>query len=277
MKGITTNSSQPTESNQIRNASAVTGRCGTSSPSHDASCVPTEVIEPLSPDAVVPSRLPGSDRGSQGTGACSMVVAAAVVFDLGGVLIDWNPEYLYRKVIPDADQRREFLTTICTPQWNREMDEGRSVPEAVAALSDANPGYEPLVEAWWARWPEMLGGEVPGTRTLVEALARTGLPLYALTNWSAETWPLGVQQYPFLEELFDGIVVSGQERIAKPDPQLFAILSDRFDLDPHTTAYVDDSSANIATASGLGYIAHLFTTADRLHGWLTEIGLLDAR
>ncbi len=205
-----------------------------------------------------------------------MVPAVAAVFDLGGVLIDWSPEYLYRKVIPDADKRREFLSTICTPQWNREMDEGRSVPEAVATLASASLGYEPLVEVWWTRWPEMLGGEIPGTLSLVEAIARAGRPLYALTNWSAETWPLGVQQFPFLEELFDGIVVSGQERIAKPDPRLFEILSKRFGLDPYATAYVDDSPANIATASSLGYITHLFTTADRLHSWLTEIGLLDA-
>lgn len=205
-----------------------------------------------------------------------MVPAVAAVFDLGGVLIDWSPEYLYRKVIPDADKRREFLSTICTPQWNREMDEGRSVPEAVATLASTSLGYEPLVEVWWTRWPEMLGGEIPGTLSLVEAIARAGRPLYALTNWSAETWPLGVQQFPFLEELFDGIVVSGQERIAKPDPRLFEILSERFGLDPYATAYVDDSPANIATASSLGYITHLFTTADRLHSWLTEIGLLDA-
>lgn len=205
-----------------------------------------------------------------------MVAATAVVFDLGGVLIDWSPEYLYRKLIPDADERREFLTTICTPQWNHEMDEGRSVPEAVAALAVAHPDYGALVGAWWTRWPEMLGGEIPGTRPLVEALARTGRPLYALTNWSADTWPQGVHHYPFIEELFDGIVVSGQERVAKPDPRLFEILNDRFDLDPHSTVYIDDSPANIVAASRLGYITHLFTTADLLHAWLTELGLLVA-
>ena len=205
-----------------------------------------------------------------------MVAVMAVVFDLGGVLIDWSPEHLYRKLVPDPDERREFLTTICTPEWNHEMDEGRSVPEAVAVLASAHPGDGSLVEAWWTRWPEMLGGEVPGTRSLVETIARTGRPLYALTNWSAETWPWGVQRFPFLEELFDGIVVSGQERVAKPDPQLFEILNDRFDLDPHSTVYIDDSPANIVAASRLGYITHLFTTADLLHVWLTELGLLAA-
>jgi len=201
---------------------------------------------------------------------------AAAVFDLGGVLIEWNPENLYRELIPDPDERHEFLTTICTPSWNHEMDAGRSVQKSVAVLAQAHPGDAALIEAWWSRWPEMLDGEIPGTRPLVEALARTGLPMYGLTNWSAETWPLGVQQYPFVEELFHGVVVSGQEQVAKPDPRLFEILNDRYDLDPGSTIYVDDSPANIDTADGIGYITHLFTTADRLRLWLNELGLLAA-
>ena len=209
-------------------------------------------------------------------GERSMAAVTAVVFDLGGVLVDWNPEYLYGELIPDPDERYEFLTTICTPQWNYEMDEGRSAPESVAVLADAHPDRRALIEAWWTRWPEMFGGEVPGARPLVEAIARTGRPVYALTNWAAETWPRGVKEFPFFEELFDGIVVSGQEGVAKPDPRVFEILNYRFDLDPFSTAYVDDSAANVATASRLGYITHLFTTADRLGLWLTEIGLLTA-
>ena len=200
----------------------------------------------------------------------------AAVFDLGGVLIDWSPENLYRDLIPDVDERHEFLTTICTPAWNTEMDAGRSVPESVAALAVAHPEHGTLIEAWWKRWSEMLNGEIPGTRPLVEAFARTGRPLYAITNWSAETWPLGVQAYPWVEELFAGIVVSGQEKVAKPDPRLFEILSGRYSLDPRSTVFVDDSQANVETAAGLGYITHLFTAADQLHLWLNEIGLLEA-
>ena len=199
----------------------------------------------------------------------------AAVFDLGGVLIDWNPGNLYRKLIPDADERHDFLTTICTPAWNAEMDAGRSVHQSVAALAASHPERATLIEAWWTRWPEMLNGEIPGTRPLVEALARTGLPLYAITNWSAETWPLGLQHYPFVEELFDGVVVSGQEEVAKPDRRLFGILNDRYRLDPKTTIFVDDSAANIETAAALGYITHLFTTADQLQLWLNQQGLLE--
>jgi 2-haloacid dehalogenase len=210
------------------------------------------------------------------SGGFPLVHVTAAVFDLGGVLIDWNPENLYREIIPDPDERREFLTTICSPAWNAEMDAGRSVHESVAALAAANPEQAALIEAWGARWIEMLNGEIPGTRSVVEALAQTGRPLYALTNWSAETWPQGVQRYPFVEELFDGIVVSGLEGVAKPDPRLFEILNRRYELDPSSTIFVDDSPANISTATDLGYVTHLFTTADRLHLWLDELGLLAA-
>ena len=198
-----------------------------------------------------------------------MVGAAAVVFDIGGVLIDWDPNHLYEKLIPDPELRRRFLTTVCTPEWNHEMDAGRSVSEAVMTLAAKHPNHAALIRAWWTRWPEMLGGEVPGTRRLAEELARAGRPLFALTNWSAETWPFGVKQYPFLEDLFDGVVVSGQERIAKPDPRLFEILNDRYRLTPHSTVYIDDSPANIESAAGLGYITHLFESADHLRDWLS--------
>jgi 2-haloacid dehalogenase len=198
----------------------------------------------------------------------------AVVFDIGGVLIDWNPEFLYTKLIRDPDERHAFLTSVCTPEWNHQMDQGRSVPEAVATLGDQYPEQAELIKAWWSRWPEMLGGEIPGSRRLAEALRCNEIPLFALTNWSAQTWPLGVQRFPFLVELFDGIVVSGQERIAKPDPRIFEILNQRYDLDPTTTAFIDDSTANIQTARGLEFFTHTFTTADRLGKWLHEHRLL---
>jgi 2-haloacid dehalogenase len=219
----------------------------------------------------------GPDEAAVDVEERSLEGVTAVVFDLGGVLVDWDREYLYRKLIPDADEREEFLTTICTMEWNHEMDEGRSVPEAVAELSAAHPDHAALIDAWWIRWPEMLGGEIPGTRSIAEALKRSGQPLYAITNWAFQTWPLGVESHPFLEELFEGIVVSGQEGIAKPDIELFEILRARYGLDPHTTIFIDDSPANIDSATELGYMTHLFTTADRLRVWLNQLGLLSAR
>jgi 2-haloacid dehalogenase len=198
----------------------------------------------------------------------------AVVFDIGAVLVDWNPEYLYAKLIPDEAERRWFLTEICTQEWNRSMDGGLSVRESVATLANAYPDHAELIHAWWDRWPEMLGAEIPGTRSIAQAISRSGLPVYALTNWSSETWPLGLAGFPFLGELFDGIVVSGHEGIAKPDPRLFEILSDRYGLDPATTVFIDDAPANVTTATALGYRAHRFTTAENLAAWLHELGVL---
>ena len=201
----------------------------------------------------------------------------AVVFDLGAVLVDWNPEYLYVKLIPDDAERRRFLTEICTLEWNYTMDGGPSVRGCVAALAAEHPDQADLVNAWWDRWPEMLGDEIPGTRAVAEAISASGMPLYALTNWSSETWPLGLARFPFLAELFDGIVVSGDEGVAKPDPRLFEIMNERYGLDPATTVFIDDSSTNVAAASALGYHAHLFTTAEDLAARLDELGVLPQR
>jgi 2-haloacid dehalogenase len=186
---------------------------------------------------------------------------AAAVFDIGGVLVDWNPRHLFDRLIADPEEREWFVTTVVSAEWNHAMDAGRSVDESIATLSDRFPDQRHLIEAWWTQWPEMLGDEVPGTRAIAETLKGSGLPLYALTNWSAETWPHGVGKFPFLGELFDGIVVSGREGVAKPDPQIFRILIDRFDLDPGTTFYVDDLPANVSVAAELGFVAHRFTSA----------------
>jgi 2-haloacid dehalogenase len=197
----------------------------------------------------------------------------AVVFDLGAVLVDWNPEYLYVKLIPDEAERRRFLTEVCTMEWNYSMDGGLSVRDSVAVLAGEHPDEADLINAWWDRWPEMLGTEIPGTRSIAEEISRSGMPLYALTNWSSETWPLGLAGFPFLGELFDGIVVSGDEGVAKPDPRIFEILNSRYALDPTATVFIDDSPTNVAAAAGLGYQTHLFTTAENLAAWLRVVGV----
>lgn len=189
---------------------------------------------------------------------------SAVVFDIGGVLVDWNPRHLFDRLIADPEEREWFVTTVVSAEWNHAMDAGRSLDESIATLSDRFPEQRHLIEAWRTRWPEMLGGEIPGTRAVAETLKGSGMPLYALTNWSAETWPHGVGKFPFLGELFDGIVVSGREGVAKPEPLIFRILIDRYDLDPGSTLYVDDLPANVAVATEMGFIAHHFTSADEL-------------
>ncbi len=186
---------------------------------------------------------------------------AAVVFDIGGVLVDWNPRHLFHQLIADPEELEWFVTTVVSAEWNHAMDAGRSLDESIATLSIRFPQQRHLIEAWRTRWPEMLGDEIPGTRAIAETLQGSGMPLYALTNWSAETWPYGVGRFPFLGQLFDGIVVSGREGVAKPDPRIFRILIDRFDLDPVTTLYIDDLPANVAVAAGMGFVAHRFTSA----------------
>ena len=198
----------------------------------------------------------------------------AVVFDLGGVLVDWNPEYLYSKLISDPTDRKMFLNEICTLEWNYAMDAGLSVREEVAKLAAGRPEYADLINAWWDRWSDMLGDEIPGTRAIAERISASGMPLYALTNWSAETWPLGLAGFPFLRDLFDGIVVSGDEGVAKPDPRLFEILKDRYSLAPETTVFIDDSPANVAAAAALGYRSHRFTRANDLETWLKDLDVL---
>ncbi|HET9006380.1 MAG TPA: HAD family phosphatase [Actinomycetes bacterium] len=201
-----------------------------------------------------------------------MAVKAAV-FDLGGVLIDWDPRYLYRKLLADEGEVEEFLATVCTPEWNAEQDRGRPFAEGVAELVERHPAHAAAIAAFHERWPEMLGGDIPGAVELLAELRATGLPLYALTNWSAETFVVARERFAFLD-WFDGLLVSGEERIIKPDPAIFELLLDRFGLDPGSTFYVDDSPANVAAAAALGLDAVRFTGPGQLRRDLAARRLL---
>ena len=187
----------------------------------------------------------------------------AVVFDLGGVLIDWDPRYLYRKLLADEAAVEEFLATVCTPEWNAELDRGRPFAEGVAELVERHPAHAAAIAAYHERWPEMLAGDLPGTVEVLAELRAAGVPLYALTNWSAETFALTRERFEFLD-WFDGLLVSGEEQITKPDPAIFRLLLDRFGLDPGATVFVDDSEANVAAARGLGLDAVRFTDPRQL-------------
>jgi 2-haloacid dehalogenase len=197
----------------------------------------------------------------------------AVVFDLGGVLIDWDPRYLYRKLLADEAAVEEFLATVCTPEWNAEQDRGRQFAEGVAELVERYPVHAAAITAYHERWTEMLGGDIGGTVELLAELRATGVPLYALSNWSAETFGIARERFEFLS-WFDGVLVSGEERMIKPDPAIFRLLLDRFGLDPQATFYVDDSPANVAAASELGFDAVRFTGPERLRRDLEIRGLL---
>jgi 2-haloacid dehalogenase len=201
------------------------------------------------------------------------VSTKAVVFDLGGVLIDWDPRHLYRKLLADEAAVEEFLATVCTPEWNAEQDRGRPFAEAVAELAERHPEHAAAIAAYHERWPEMVAGDVPGTVEVLADLRAAGVPLYALTNWSAETFAITRDRFEFLD-WFDGLLVSGEERMAKPDPAIFRLLLDRFGLDPAATVFVDDSEANVAAARGLGIDAVRFTGPEQLRRELSARRML---
>jgi 2-haloacid dehalogenase len=195
-----------------------------------------------------------------------------VVFDLGGVLIDWDPRHLYRTLFcGDHAAMERFLSEVCTPAWNQQQDAGRPWAEAVAVLQEQYPEYDELIRAYRLRWSEMVAGEIPGTVAILRALHAAGTPLYALTNWSQETFPIAQQRFDFLS-LFRGIVVSGSERLVKPDLAIYRLLVERFDLNPARCVYIDDSATNAAAATLLGMHAIRFTSPDALAGELCELG-----
>ena len=197
----------------------------------------------------------------------------SVVFDLGGVLIDWNPRHLYRKLFgADEAAMERFLAEVCTPDWNSRFDAGRPLAEGVAELVAVHPDQADLISAYQRRWPEMLGGAFEGTVAILGELRRAGLRTYALSNWSAETFQVTRPLYPFLEEM-DGILVSGEVKLGKPDPAIFREFLRRFDLAPENTVYIDDWDRNVAAATSLGMIAVRFVDAVLLRSELRLLGL----
>ena len=187
----------------------------------------------------------------------------AVLFDLGGVLVDWDPRHLYRRLFPDEAAMEVFLATVCTQDWNEEQDAGRRFCEGVELLIAQHPQHAAEIRAYDLRWAEMLGGPIKETVAMLAELRGRAVPLFALTNWSAEKFPLARARFGFLE-WFDGIIVSGEERIKKPDPRIFRLAIERFGLTPAQTLYVDDSTRNIAAAEQLGLCTHHFVEATAL-------------
>lgn len=196
----------------------------------------------------------------------------AVVFDIGGVLVEWDPRHLYRSLLSEHEMEA-FLGEICTLEWHAQHDRGVPFADSALELSARHPEHEALIRAWGERWDEMIPGSYPGTVAIVHELHRTGIVLAGLTNWPAETFPRAVERFPFLG-LLDPIVVSGREGIAKPDPALFRILIERASLDPLRTVYIDDAPANVTAASDLGFVALHYRTATDLRSELVGMGLL---
>ena len=196
----------------------------------------------------------------------------AVVFDLGGVLIDWDPRHVYRSEFADPAEMEDFLSRICTPGWHRAHDLGADVRESCERLARAHPGYRDAIMTWADRYEEMAAGVFGDTVTVLADVVSAGLPCYALSNMEADTFRVRCDRFPFMR-WFDGYVISGIEGVAKPDRQIFEVLIDRHSLNPASTAFVDDSAANVAVAGSLGLRALRFTSAQRLRQDLAALGV----
>lgn len=199
----------------------------------------------------------------------------AVIFDIGGVLVDWDPRHLYRSVFDDPRDMERFLGEICTPDWHAPHDRGEATVPSCADLAARHPEHADHIWAWALRSEEMVAGEVPGTTAVLEELVGARRRCYALTNMEAESYPRRRERFGFFD-LFDGVVVSGLEGVAKPDPEIFTRLLGRYSLDAGTTLFVDDNAVNVETAERLSMRTVQFESAGQLRDRLVALGLLDA-
>ncbi len=195
------------------------------------------------------------------------------VFDVGGVLLDWDPRHLYRKMFDDADAMERFLATVCTREWNLRLDAGRRYADGVAELVARFPDQADLIRAYDERWPEMIAGVIEGTVEILTTLQAGDRPVYAITNFSAEKFALSRALWPFLDA-FDGVVVSGEVKTLKPRPEIFRILFERHGLTPADCLFIDDVPANVAGAEAVGMHGHHFTSPENLRNDLEAAGIL---
>jgi 2-haloacid dehalogenase len=199
---------------------------------------------------------------------------AAGIFDLGGVLIDWNPRHLFRKLFPgDEEGMERFLAATVSPDWNREMDKGGFFHAGIAELKTQHPDQADLIQAYADRWPEMLGEVDKAVAQIVRDVRAAGLRVYAISNWSAETFSIAHAMVPELS-LFDDRVISGEERVVKPDPEIFLLACRRFGIQPSDAFFVDDIPENLGAARAVGMTAIQFTNADDLRQALATLSVL---
>lgn len=201
-----------------------------------------------------------------------MQTSLTPVFDLGGVFVDWNPLYLFRKLFDTEEEALWFHENVCTLGWNLEFDRGEKFAEGVAKLIPQHPKYWREIQAYDTRWPEMLGDIFEGTVAIHDELIAAKIPTYAITNFSWEKWIAMLEHWPFLEK-FNGVVVSGVEKLIKPDPRLFGIFCDRFGLSPSECVFIDDNEVNIVAARAFGMKAIHFTSPEQARAELIGLGL----
>jgi 2-haloacid dehalogenase len=192
---------------------------------------------------------------------------------VGGVLLDWNPRHLYRKLMTDEAEMEWFLAEVCSPAWHAPHDRGVSTASSCAELASRHPELSDLIWAWSRRSEEMIGGVDAGSVEVLREVRDAGLPCYALTNMEQETYPLRLERFPFLG-WFDGTVVSGLEGVAKPEPEVFIRLLERFGLTPNSTLMIDDTKENLETARKLGIQIVQFRSSRQLRAELEAVGVL---
>jgi len=197
-----------------------------------------------------------------------------IIFDLGGVLVDWQPEYVYNEVFKgDTKKVTWFLNTICTPEWNVQQDAGKLMATATEELVAQYPQYEKWIRIFYDRWPDMLKGSIPETVAILEQLkASQKYRIYALTNWSAETFHIALERFDFLQ-LFEGILVSGAEKMAKPDKDIYELCLSRFKINRKNAIFIDDSLPNIKGAETVGLESIHFKSAGQLKEALEKFGV----
>ena len=197
-----------------------------------------------------------------------------MIFDVGGVLLDWNPRHLYHKLFAgDEAAMEDFLATVCTSEWNRQQDAGRSCDEAASQLKAEHPDKAALIDAYYTRHLDMIAGPIEGTVTILATLRERGTRLFFLSNYAAETYPLALARFDFLS-WFDGGIVSGEHGVIKPDPAIYRLLIERHGIDPQRAIFIDDVAANAEAARPFGIHPIHFTSPEALRAELTVLGLL---
>jgi len=214
----------------------------------------------------------GVTRWRLNTGAVAGNKITAVAFDLGGVLLDWNPRHLYRQLFSDPGEMENFLTQVCTPQWHHAHDLGADVPASCRRLAALHPGYREMIMAWSDRGEEMVAGQFDPAVHLLGELKATGVRRYSLSNMEPHTFRIRSVRFPFMA-WFDGHVISGIEGVAKPDARIFQILLGRYGLAPAETVFLDDNLPNVKAARALGINALHYTSAAQVKRELRELGV----
>ena len=194
----------------------------------------------------------------------------AIIFDFGGVLLEWDLHQLYRRYFDQPQQIDQFLEEINFTAWNLEQDRGRPFEEAIAMLSNQFPQYEHLIRAYYDHFEETIVGPIPGMADILRELKQAGYPLYGLSNWSAETYPRVKHRYDFFK-LLDGIILSGEVKLNKPDPAIFHLMLKKIGREANECLLIDDSEVNIKTAKGLGFAVIRFQSAEQLREELREL------